>query len=265
MHQEPSPTEIDHLLSILGEQYENLLKIAKETFRSLGQEQAGYFTNLSNDWLDILSVIHDTYPMDEFINSLVYIYFSALFKEVYWFQLLFLGGNYPLLHRSIRFVWEMIFRAYHVDTYKRESSNDPEPPGPTIDNKVEWLGKYERKKEMYKWSFVQRVLQQLLTRTKSTEIEKYYESLWHKLNEYVHPSKALLDRMAIGAPGSLMTDIFDEKWALETIETAIMIFDLVWLAVLTRFPNCTEVLAQKGLHLDYPLITAALENFSSTE
>jgi hypothetical protein len=62
-----------------------------------------------------------------------------------------------------------------------------------------------------------------------------------------------------------MTDIFDEKWALETIETATMVFDLVWLAILTRFPNCTEVLAQKGFHLDYPLVTAALENFSSME
>ncbi len=71
--------------------------------------------------------------------------------------------------------------------------------------------------------------------------------------------------MAIGVPGSLMTDIFDEKWALETIETATMVFDLVWLAVLTRFPECTETLAQKGLRLDYPIVTAALESFSSVE
>ena len=265
-NQETPPTEIDHWLSLLGDQYKYLPEIADETFRSLGEEQAGYFTSLANDWIDILSAILDAYSKDELLNSLMYIYFSSLFKEVHWFQLLFLAGNYPLLHRSLRFVWEMIFRAYSVDTYVRESPDDPEPAGPTIDHKAEWLGEYELKLGMYKWSFVRGVLRRLLPQAKGTEIEEYYNSLWDKLNEYVHPSKALLlDRMVVNAPGFLMTDSFDKEWASETIETATKIFDLVWLAVISRFPGCAELIAQEGLLLEYPIVTAALENFSAIE
>ena len=260
-NQETPPTEIDHWLSLLGDQYKYLPEIAEETFRSLGKEQAGYFTSLANDWIDILSAILDVYSKDELFDSLLYIYFSGLFKEVYWFQLLFLAGNYPLLHRSLRFVWEMIFRAYYVDTYVRESPDDPEPPGPTIDHKAEWLGEYELKLGMYKWSFVRGVLRRLLPQAKGTEIEKYYKSLWDKLNEYVHPSKALLHRMVVDVPGSLMTDSFDEDWASETIETATMIFDLVWLAVISRFPSCAELIAQRELLLQYPIVTTVLESF----
>ena len=259
-NQETSPTGSDHLLSFLEEEYENLHKIAEETCRSLGEEQAMYFINLANDWIEILSAIRDTCSKDELSNSLMYICFSGLLKEVRWFQLLFFSGNYPLLYRNLRFVWEMIFRAYYVDTYVRESPDDPEPPGPTIDDRVEWLAQHERK--LFTWDkFVKPMLQQLLPQVEGTEMEKYYKSLWDKLNEYVHPSKALLDRMVVGVPGFLMTDSFDEEWASETTETATMILDLVWVAVISRFPSCAELIAQKGLLLEYPIVTAALENY----
>jgi hypothetical protein len=255
-NQETQPMEIDHFLTLLGEQYEHLPKIAEQTFHSLGKEHAGYFTNLINDWIDILSAILDTYSKDDLSNSLIYLYFNGLLKEVTWFQLFFLVGNYPLIHRSLRYVWEMLFRAHYVETYPLDA---PEPPGPTIDDKVRWLAQHERR--MFRWEdFMKPRLQRLLPQVKDAEIEKCYKLLWDGLNEYVHPSKALLDRMVIEAPGSLMTDIFDKEWALETIETATTIFDLVWLVVISRFPKCAELLAQKGTHLEYPIIAAALEN-----
>jgi len=263
-NRETSPTEVDHLLSLLGEQYEHLHKVTEETFCGLGKEQAGYFTSLANDWIEIIRAISGIYSEDELFDGLMYIYLSSLFKEVYWFQLLFLAGNYPLLHRSLRYVWEMIFRAYYVDTYARESPGDPEPPGPTVDDKAEWLAQHER--EMFQWGkFMKPTLRRLVPQAKGTEIEEYYKSLWDKLNEYVHPSKALLDRMVVDVPGFLMTDSFDKEWASETIETATMIFDLVWLAVISRFPRCAGLLAQEGLLLEYPIVTAALENFSAVD
>jgi len=259
-NQETSSTELEHLLSLLREQYKHLPKIAEETFRSLGKERAGYFTRLFNDWIDILSAVHDTYSEDELSDGLMYIYLSGLSKEVHWFQLLFLAGNYPLLHRSLRYVWEMIFRAYYVDTYVRKSPDDPEPPGPTVDDKAEWLAQHERK--MFQWhKFMQPMLRQLLPQAEGTEIEQYYKALWDKLNEYVHPSMALLYRMVVDVPGLLMTDSFDKEWASETIKMATMIFDLVWVAIISRFPSCAELIAQKGLLLEYPIVTAALSNF----
>jgi hypothetical protein len=263
-NQETSPTEVEHLLSLLGEQYKHLRKIAEETFRSLGKEQAGYFTRLFNDWLDILSAVHDTYSEGELSDGLMYIYLSGLSKEVHWFDFLFLAGNYPLLHRSLRYVWEMIFRAYYVDTYVRKSPDDPEPPGPTVDDKAEWLAQHERK--MFQWhKFMQPMLRLLLPQAKGTEIEQYYKALWDKLNEYVHPSKSLLDKMVIPVSSLLVRDGFDKEWALETIETATMIFDLVWLAVISRFPRCAGLIARKRLYLGYPIVTTALENFSAVE
>jgi len=255
-------TEADHFLSLLGEQYEHLRKIAEETFGSLGKEQAGHFTRLANDWMNIHGAILDTYSRDELLASLMYLYLVGLFKEVYWFQLLLLTGNYPLLHRSLRFVWEMMFRAYYVDTYVPGSPGDPEPPDPTVDDKVEWMAEHKRK--MYRWdSFVKPTLLRLLPQAKGTEMEKCYKSLWDKLNAYVHPSKALLDRMVAEAPGFLITDSFDKEWALETIGVTTMVFDLVWLAVLSRFPGCAGLLAQKGLHVAYPIVTTALGDISA--
>jgi len=259
-----SLTEADHLLTLLGEQYKQLYEIAQETICNLGKEQAGYFTRLANDWMDVLGAIIDTYSENERFHSLMYFYLSSLFKEVSWFQLLFLGGNYPLLLRSLRFIWEMMFRAYCVDTCACESCGDSELPGSTIDDKLEWLAQNER--NMFQWKkFMRSVLLQLLPQAEGTEMEEYYRSLWGKLNAYVHPSKTLLDRMFVGASGFLVRDAFDKEWALETIGTATMVFDLVWLAVISRFPGCEELLAQKGLHLEYPTVTIALEGFSAIE
>jgi hypothetical protein len=215
-----------------------------------------------NDWLDVLTAIRKVYSEDELRDSLLFLYLNGLFKEVYWFQLLFLGGNYPLLHRSLRYVWEMVFRAYYVDTYVRASPDAPAPPGPLIDDKVAWLAQHER--EMFRWDqFMKPMLGRLLPQVNDPEIEEYFNPLWNKLNEYVHPSRALLDRMVISAPGTLMTDIFDKEWALETVEVATMIFDLIWLAVFSRFPRCVEMLAEKGLHVEYPIATTALKNVSA--
>lgn len=260
MANQESPSAKDsHLVSLLGEQYDHLRDIAEETIRSLGEERAAHFTLLANDWMDVLSAISGAYSERGRLHSLVYFYLSGLFKEVSWFQLLFLAGNYPLLHRSLRFVWEMMFRAYYVDVYAQESQDDPEPPGPTLDEKVEWLAQHER--EMFQWRrFIRPTLLRLLPQAEGTEIERYYKSLWDRLNEYVHPTKAFLDRMVIHDPASLVRDSFNAEWALETIGTATDVFDLVWLAVISRFPRCSSLIAQKGLHIVYPVITAALEN-----
>jgi len=261
--EEMSPVESDRLLSLFGNQYKHLHDIAQQTLSGLSRKQAGCFPDLGNDWIRVLGAIRDAYPDDELSNSLMYVYFSGLFKEVYWFQLLFLAGNYPLLHRSLRFVWEMMFRAYHVDTYADEFPDDPDPPGLTVDDKARWLGEHERK--MYRWpTFMLPLLYRLLPQAKGTEMEECYERLWDDLNEYVHPSKALLDRMVVDVHGFLVTDRFDKEWALQTINAATTVFDLVWLAVISRFRGCAESLAQTGLHVDYPIVTTMLESFSVT-
>jgi len=96
----------------LSDAYDRLKEIEQESVLRLGREKAFHFVELANDWIDIQAVISRTYSYNELTQGLVYFYFCPLFKEVQWFQLHFLSGNYPLLGRGLRFVWEMIYRAF---------------------------------------------------------------------------------------------------------------------------------------------------------
>jgi hypothetical protein len=51
---------------------------------------------------------------------------------------------------------------------------------------------------------------------------------------------------------SILIDRFDQEWAKETINVATDVFDLVWLAVIARFPGCLKMVATQGLIVVYP-------------
>src|SRR5262245_8001761 len=104
------------LQSTLWKQYGCLLEVAERTVTALGEERAWLFITLANDWLDIQGGVLDSYPHDELQNSLVFADFAGLFKDIRWLQLLFLGGNYAMLYRGLRFDWELAVRALHADT-----------------------------------------------------------------------------------------------------------------------------------------------------
>lgn len=256
--EELNRTTENPFVTLLGAQYEILQEIAAEAVNVLGAEQAGFFTYLFNDWMDVWGAISTAYPEEELAQSLVYFYLVGLSKEVRWLQLHFLSGNYSLLHRDLRHIWEMVFRGYYVDTHAKKEETDPEPPGPTLDEKIAWMAEHER--DLFTWGeFMRLTLRRLVPKVKGTDVERYYKLLWDNLNEHVHPSAALLDRMATWSPESWVKDAFSEEWALEAINSATMVFDLVWVAVLSRFPCCVDMLEERGFHLEYPLISNALE------
>lgn len=82
--------------------YEPRFHMADETMSRLGEEKAGRFVDLANDWIDIEGAILDSYPQDELTQSMTFLRFQGLFKELYWLQLLFLGSNYPLVIGRLR-------------------------------------------------------------------------------------------------------------------------------------------------------------------
>lgn len=240
---ETSIESANHFVEQLEELYRRLGEIARETFHTLGEEQAGFFLNLIEDYFTIRSAIFDVYPINEFVDSLASLYFAGLFKEIYWLELLFFAGNYPMLNRNLRFIWETFFRAYHVDTYTQQAENDPDPPESTLDGKVEWLSQNEGK--MFRWDFIESTLRELVPQFKNTEAEEHYHTLWNKLNECVHPSAALLERMTLEESGLLAKDSFDREWALDTIQAATDVFDLVWLVILRQFPKIAGAVKKK--------------------
>jgi hypothetical protein len=66
----------------------------------------------------------------------------------------------------------------------------------------------------------------------------------------------------MGESALLVTDSFDETWATEIIQDATEVFDLIWLAVISRFPKCAPLLAQQEYGLVCPLTQTVLEKSS---
>src|SRR2546427_3547396 len=228
----------DKNFSYLSDAYDRLKEIEQESVLRLGREKAFYFMELANDWIDIQAAISRAYSYNELTQGLVYFYFFSLFKEVQWFQLHFLSSNYPMLGRGLRFVWEMIYRAYYTDTYMGES-----PPGSSLDDKISWLEQHE---STLRWgNCIYPVLGRVFPLVEQEqEVREHYRQLWQSLNRYVHPSVDLVSRM-IEESSLLVTDGFDETWATEIIQDATEVFDLIWLAVISRFPRCVPLLAQQ--------------------
>ena len=103
--------------------YSTLLSVAAETERHFGKDAAWWSIEIGNDYLDLSAAIEKAYPREERINSLVHFDFLSLFQEIRICQLLFFAGYYSALFRNLRFCWEAVFRASHIDSLadKRET------------------------------------------------------------------------------------------------------------------------------------------------
>jgi hypothetical protein len=222
-------TETDLLGSIFVHWSQN----AAETERVLGRDKAHFFVDIYNDALDIQFAISDGYPKQE-LTSLVYADFMGVCKEIHWLQVMFLAGNYPLLLARLRFIWELIFRALYADTYQQQQETQREPPGLTVDEKHWWLESEER---TLNWrTVVLPILHRLFKAKDAKEIEQCFKPVWDALNCYVHPSGVLRYEL-IEESSLLFRDAFDENLANKSLHYAKEVIELVWVAVLWRFPK----------------------------
>jgi hypothetical protein len=231
----------------LWKQCGHLLEVAEKTVDCLGEERAWLFVDLANDWLDIhLHGILEAYMQEELLTSLVYHDFTGLFKELRWFQILFLAGNYPILYRNLRFVWELIFRAYHADSYAGAHPDNPDVPGILAGEKSDWLADREEKRRLNWNSVMSPGLLRLFPTMQHAEIEDVFHPIWAHLSGSVHPSSDLrirkIDYSELKDDMHLL-DSFNEAWAIESLDLSSQVFDLIWLAVLSRFPNCLPLLS----------------------
>ncbi len=82
----------------------HLPEIARETDEILG-ERAYCIINLYNDWIDVCGRFSDAYSKDLPLTSLIAADFFCLGKDLHWMHRLFHWGNYPLIHRILRYDW----------------------------------------------------------------------------------------------------------------------------------------------------------------
>ena len=216
-------------------------QVADETERSLPEDAAGVFLFLFNDALDMIGAIHDAYPQEEVIRSLVYAEFTGLLKELLWLHALFVCGNYRLVLSQLRFNWERIFRARYADAYAEEHPEATDAPEPNLDEKHDWLTKREGR---LNWqTLIAPTLAKLFSAGTPEEVESRFKPLWDRLNRCVHPTGELCEKLIANPDAPLHAiDAFDEAWARETCREAAEVFSLLWLAVLSRFPEAVPAL-----------------------
>jgi hypothetical protein len=238
-------------------------ELAEDTIRCLGEETAALFVELSNDAFDIHRAITNAYPEGERLHRLVFADLTALYKELHWLLALFLSGNYPLVLCQLRHDWEWLFRAYHADTYAQHNAGATDAPGPTLDDKIAWLMQRETK---LGWNTViAPTLAHLFPADAPGAAQDRFKPLWDRLNRVVHPSGDLRLRL-VDKSALLVRDAFDEGWARETLADAAEVFGLIWLAVLSRFPDAIPaLLADPNTFRACPQVRAVLEGAGSSE
>jgi len=232
-----------------------LAPVERETLATLGEEKGGFFARVVEDWFKIDAALLEAYP-GERAYSLVLHTFRGLLKEVSWFHLFFVAGNYPLLLSRLRFVWESVFRVYLAEHYPLGPHQSWAAPGSSPDEKLAWLEEHERD---LNWDrCMEPVLRAVFPRAdREKEVRDSYKALFQELHKYVHPSAYLAGKM-IGESVLHLIDNFDERWAREAVEVAREVFDLVWLAVLQHHPEAFERVDK--LSGDYPILKTVFED-----
>lgn len=223
----------------------NLSQISEKTKRRLRRKESHCFVNLYNDWLEVWGRMLDVYSKDIPLTSLVAADIFSLGKELHWMHRLLSWGNYPLIHRNLRYSWELMFLAYFADTVETKVPEISDGPPESVDAKVEWLNKHARH---IHW---RSIIRPLVDKVVATRDRHHYAQIWGNLNRCVHPSLnlryRLIDESSLG-----ITDNFDLQWARDTCRIASDVFDVIWLIVLRRFPDCIPLLDGKNFFLNTP-------------
>ncbi len=219
--------------------------VRKETIESLGTETAFHIIDFhGNNWFEIIGWINSEYNHEERTN-IVFTQFHRLFKEIHWFQFLFLNANYPMIYRNLRYILEMMAQAYYIDS---------KSPDLEIDDQMDKVRALEEK--TFGWRLVSWVFREILN-SNDKEIRSRFKGLWDYLNKHVHSSAMQMDMVVREDPAILMTDSFNETLAKYALKAVDEIFDLIYVIIFARFPKTKKLAAtQKFLsewreHLPY--------------
>lgn len=221
------------LEKILDNLYGQWREVRKESIEKLGEREALKIIDFhGNNWIDIVGWISSTYKREEQMNIVIF-QFSRLLKEIYWLQFLFYTGNYPTACRNLRYILEMTCQAYYIDISY---------PNLTLDEQIEKARQLEEK-HTYGWNIISSTLCEVFNKTEK-EVRARFKPLWDDLNKYAHPSARQMDLVAEKDFWSLLTDSFNESLAKELLEEADQVFDIVYAAVLKRFPKAISLVRQ---------------------
>lgn len=233
---------VERGLGLLDAQYGMLREVAQETVESLGEEAIAYWVDAYNTCIDIESAMTRSVPQENLARSLLPLRLVELYKEMSWLLFLFLAGNYHMLARELRFTWEAVSQAYHMDT----AHPDMEVPDRivSLDEREHWG-----------WRVIDTALPAVLPWCRN-QLRAQYRRLYHHLSEMVHPSRVEMDLKLLEGEGALLiTDTFVESIAFDILDMARRVFDVVWCTAFAEYPQLSQVLDRK------PYLVEHLESF----
>lgn len=239
---------MEHLESFIRGLADDVAAICRQTIEHFGHQEAEQFLLSAADGLDIKFALNAAYSPAE-LSNLITLQAWGLLKEFKWLQFLFLAGNYPLVMSRLRYVWEAVYRACYVEAHA-----DPAVRSLDSDGKLSWI-------ETHRLTWGNCILP-TLTRLfpmagREPEVRDYYKAVWEELNQYVHPTAHLQNRM-VDESALLLKDGFDADWAADTLRAAKVVADLVWFAVLSHHEKAIPAVPEDDLIVDWPLTTMLL-------
>jgi len=223
---------VERELGLLDTHYGMLRKVAQETIETLGEEAIGYWVDAYNTCIDIETAILRSVPEETLIRSLLHLRLVELYKEMSWLLFLFAVGNYHMLARELRFIWEAICQAYYVDTLLPEVG---------VDEKTDKLSK----KRYRGWRMIKEILPDILPLW-TEQLGGEYRGLYDHLSEMVHPTRQEFDLKVLEGSGALLvTDTFVESIAVDILDIAKRVFDVVWCTAFAEYPQLSQVLDRR--------------------
>ncbi len=202
--------------------------VKEETIKSIGENLAYHIVVFhANIWIDINSWISSEYSKKKKLNIL-YSDYQRIFKEIHWLQFLFLAANYSLLHRNLRFIWEMICKASYV--YLNHSD---------VDYIVQLNNMKSLDDRFYSWKSMEKSMNRFQS-FRDANVAVEYKSLWKQLNSYIHPSYEQVEKTVNADPNILITDAFNRQLSLHCLKNVDAVFDIVFMIMINCFPNIKE-------------------------
>jgi len=217
--------------------YKQLDEIQRETINGLSKEDLGHIHDFhTNNWIDLWKCISSNYG-DESKNSILFFYYSTLFKELYWMHRLFLYGNYLDIYRKLRYVLELVMQGHYLDTHY---------PDLLLDKQLRRGQELEKK--LYGWKLIEKQLRKM---TENERLVVEFHETWKSLCKQVHPSPRFLDYIAETDFSSFFTDSFNKDLALRLLHIIDQTFDIIYLAMISRFPRAKNELIDRRFEKDW--------------
>lgn len=137
-----------------------------------------------------------------------------------------MSGRYESAGRSLRFLWERVFRSHLADM---------DHAGHTLDEKVDWL---EERKTTRRDCIALRI-PDLFPTDAPNERTAHFKTIWDRLNQVVHPSGPWR-YSTVGESGRFAWPHFDADLCRQLLADVNEVLALVWLLVLFQFPKVRE-------------------------